>query len=56
MSLNTFILYIGLISIGTSLVTYLFIQENYFMAVLVYLIVVSGLCIVLSEGLGVLLD
>ena len=26
------------------------------MAVLVYLIVVSGLCIVLSEGLGVLLD
>ena len=56
MSLSTIILYIVLITTGYSLVTYLFIQENYFMAVMLYLIVVSGLCIVLSEGLGVLLD
>ena len=56
MSLNTIILYIVLITTGTILVAYLFVQESYFIAVLVYIIVVSGLCIVLSEGLGVLLD
>ena len=56
MSINTIILFIVLITTGTILVAYLFIQGNYFIAVLVYMIVVSGLCIVLSEGLGVLLD
>ena len=56
MSLSTIILYIVLITTGYGLVTYLFIQENYFMAVMLYLIGVSWLCIVLSEGLGVLLD
>ena len=56
MSINTIILFIILITTGTILVAYLFIQGNYFIAVLVYMLVVSGLCIVLSEGLGVLLD
>ena len=56
MNLNTIILYTVLVTTGYGLVTYLFIQENYFMAVVLYLIGVSWLCIVLSEGLGVLLD
>ena len=56
MSISTIILYIVLVTTGYGLVTYLFIQENYFMAVVLYLIGVSWLCIVLSEGLGVLLD
>jgi len=41
MNLNTIILYTVLVTTGYGLVTYLFIQENYFMAVVLYLIGVS---------------
>ena len=56
LNIGTMILYISLFLIWTSLVSYLFIEDNLVLAILVYVIGVLGLCTTLSEVLGVLLD